>query len=67
MFVVEFGKKVGDDFDKKVLNDFMRFVEDFIFGNDFVCGDVKDGIFCFENEVVDELIIVVVNFIVGNG
>lgn len=45
----------------------MRLAEDSTFGNDFACGDAKDGISCFENEAVDEPIIVVVNSIVGNG
>lgn len=58
---------MGNDFDKKVLNDSMRLAEDSTFGNDFACGDAKDGISCFENEAVDEPIIVVVNSIVGNG
>ena len=66
-FGVEFGGKMGDDFDKEVVNDSTRLVVNSTFGNGFACADAKDAISSFDNEAVDEPIIAVVNSIVGNG
>ena len=66
-FGVEFGRIMGDDFDKEVLNDSMRLLVNFTFGNDFACADAKDAISSFDSEAVDEPIVAVVNSIVGNG